>query len=135
MTFAQTPMKPPRSVHAIDIPDAEDVVPGDTERFVRSLLGDELADQFDRDHPGRIDIYCDAVRLMISTVFTLGAVDGEQGASVHFPEDLMGLVREETGLLLAGLVASGRFVGGDTGGYRLSRQQHLAILAGTERTH
>jgi hypothetical protein len=134
MTFAQTPMKPPPSVHAIDMPSVEDVVPGDTERFVRTLLGNELAEQFDRDHPGKVALYCDAVKFMISTLYTMGAVEGQACSAMHLPEDFIGLVREETGLLLAGLVSSGRFVRSDTGGYRLTREMLQSIRPGSERT-
>ena len=128
-------MKPPRSIHSIDVPSVEDVVPGDTERFVRLLLGDELAQRFDQDDPDRIALYCDTVRLMISTAYTMGAVDGEDCAAVRFPDGLMGLSGMEIRLILEGLVAAGRFVRSDRGGYWLSREQLVALQPGSERTH
>jgi hypothetical protein len=46
----------------MDVPSAEDLLPGGTERLVRLVLGDEMAEHLNRKHPGRISVYCDAVR-------------------------------------------------------------------------
>ena len=136
-------MKPLTSAHSVDAPSVEDIVPGGTERLVRSIIGDEVADHVNRKHPGRINTYCDAVRFVISTLRTMGAIDGEKGLPVQFPEDLMGLKPAENRLLLEGLVASGRLVraeaegraesGGPAGsrGYRLTRRMLLAIDPGS----
>jgi hypothetical protein len=139
-------------------PSAEDVHTGGTERLVRLLLGDEMADHLNRKHPGRINVYADAVRFMISTLHAMGAVDGKHGLPVQFPEDLMGLKPVENRLLLEGLVASGRFVrvgtvaGAEPGGrvdpaaragmgvrsepegYRLTKAMFLAIVPGSGPT-
>ena len=122
-------MKPPPVVTAMDVPSAEDVHPGGTERLVRLVLGDDMANHLNRKYPGRISVYCDAVRFMISTLHAMGAVDGEDRLPVQFPEDLMGLRPLENRLLLEGLVASGRFVRAEPDGYRLSRRMFLAIDA------
>lgn len=114
-------------------PRAEDVLPGGTERLVRLVLGDEMANHLNRKHPGRISVYCDAVRFMISTLHAMGAVDGKKGQPVQFPEDLMGLKPVENRLLLEGLVATGRFVRAESGGYRLSKKMFLAIDPGSDR--
>ena len=114
-------------------PSAEDLLPGGTERLVRLVLGDEMANHLNRRHPRRISVYCDAVRFMISTLHAMGAVDGKNGLPVQFPEDLMGLRPVENRLLLEGLVASGRFVRSESGGYRLSRKMFLAIDPGSDR--
>jgi hypothetical protein len=111
----------------MDVPSADDVLPGGTERLVRLVLGDEMAEHLNRKHPGRISVYCDAVRFMISTLHTMRAVDGGSGLPVQFPEDLMGLKPVENRLLLEGLVASGRFVRAESGGYRLSRLMFQSI--------
>lgn len=111
----------------MDVPSVEDVLPGGTERLVRLVLGDEMADHLNRKHPGRISVYCDAVRFMISTLHAMRVADGEHGQPLQFPEDLMGLKPVENRLLLEGLVASGRFVRAESGGYRLTRTMFLAI--------
>ena len=125
-------MKPPLTVHSVDVPSLEDVVPGGTERLVRFVIGDEVADYLNLKHPGRINVYCDAVRHMLSALRTMRAVDGEKGLPVEFPEDLMGLKPAEVRLLLEGLVASGRVVRAEAG-YRLSRRMLLAIDPGVEK--
>jgi hypothetical protein len=117
----------------MDVPSAEDVLPGGTERLVRLVLGDEMAEHLNRKHPGRISVYSDAVRFMISTLHTMRAVDGKPGLPLQFPEDLMGLKPVEIRLLLEGLVSSGRFVRAESGGYRLSRRMFQAIDSGSER--
>lgn len=127
-------MKPPPSVHPVDVPSAEDVLPGGTERLVRSVIGDEMADHLNRNRPGRISVYCDAVRFMISTLHTMGAVEGKKCLPVQFPDDLMGLKPGENRLLLEGLVASRRFVRAESGGYRLTRPMLLAIESSSEPT-
>jgi hypothetical protein len=127
-------MKPSPSVHAMDVPSAGDMLPGGTERLVRLVLGDEMAEHLNRKHPGRISVYCDAVRFMISTLHAMGAVDGKHRLPVQFPEDLMGLKPVENRLLLEGLMASGRFVRAESGGYWLSRPMFLAIVPGPGRT-
>jgi len=119
-------MKPPLPVHSVNVPSLEDVVPGGTERLVRFVIGDEVADYLNRKHPGRINVYCDAVRHMLSALRTLGAVDGGKGLPVEFPPDLMGLKPAEVRLLLEGLVASGRVVRAEAG-YRLTRRMLQAI--------
>ena len=118
----------------MNVPSAEDLLPGGTERLVRLVLGAEMANHVNRKHPGRISVYCDAVRFMIATLRTMGAVDGRQCLPVEFPEGLMGLKPVETRLLLEGLVASGRFVRAESGGHRLSRPMFLAIEPGPDRT-
>ncbi|HET8947913.1 MAG TPA: hypothetical protein VFQ07_13105 [Candidatus Polarisedimenticolia bacterium] len=123
-------MNPQPPVDALAVPSAEDVLPGGTERLVRLVLGDDMANHLNRKYPGRINVYCDAVRFMISTLHAMGAVDGEQGLPVEFPEDLMGLRPVENRLLLEGLVASGRLVRVGVTGYRLSQPMFLAIDPG-----
>ncbi|HYV19761.1 MAG TPA: hypothetical protein VFC25_12115 [Verrucomicrobiae bacterium] len=142
----------------MDAPSAEDMLPGGTERLVRLVLGDEMADHLNRKHPGRINVYADAVRFMIQTLHAMGAVDGKHGLPVEFPADLMGLKPVENRLLLEGLVASGRFVrvGAAAGaepagrvepgvgaalgvrsqpeGYRLTKAMFLAIVPGSGQT-
>ena len=93
-------MNPPPAVDSMNVPSAQDMHPGGTERLVRLALGDEMANHVNRKHPGRISIYCDAVRFMISTLHTMRAVDGGNGLPVQFPEDLMGLKPVESRLLL-----------------------------------
>jgi len=115
----------------MDVPSAEDVLPGGTERLVRLVLGDEMAEHLNRKHPGRISVYCDVLRFMMATLHAMKAVDGKQGLPVEFPEDLMGLKPVENRLLLEGLVASGRFVRAESGGYRLSRRMFEAIDPGS----
>ena len=127
-------MNPPATVDSMNVPSAQDMHPGGTERLVRLVLGDEMANHVNRNHPGRISIYCDAVRFMISTLHTMRAVDGGNGLPVQFPEDLMGLKPVENRLLLEGLVASGRFVRAETGGYRLTKTMSLMLGPGSERT-
>jgi len=122
-------MKQRPSVHSVDVPSVEDVVPGGTERLVRFVIGDEVAAYLNLKHPGRINVYCDAVRHMLSALRTMRAVDGEKGLPVQFPEDLMGLKPAEVRLLLEGLVASGRVVRAEAG-YRLSRRMLQAIDPG-----
>jgi hypothetical protein len=127
-------MKEPPSIEAVDVPGVGDVFPGGTERLVRSILGDEVADRLDRKYPGRIDAYCDTVRLMISTLYSLGAVDGEPCRAVQFPDELLGLDPEENHLLLEGLVEAGCFTGSAQNGYRLTRGMFLHIDPAFERT-
>ena len=128
-------MEPSAAVHAVDVPRAEEAVPGSTELLVRSILGDEAANEIERHHPGRITIYCDIVRTIISTLYTMGAVEGEDCRPVVFPDGFMGLGPAENRLLLKGLVLSGRLVGSESEGYRLSRTMFLGITPGSERTH
>src|SRR5262245_4595475 len=120
-------MKPPPSVDAMNVPSAEDMLPGGTERLVRLVLGDEMADHLNSKRPGRISVYCDVVRFVISTLQTMGAVDGKRGLPLQFPEDLMGLKPAENRLLLEGLVASGRLVRSEPGGYKLSKEMSLRL--------
>ena len=127
-------MKSPPNANWVDAPSVEDVVPGGTERLVRFVIGDEVADHVNRKYPGRINTYCDAVRFMISTLRTMQAVEGEKGLPLQFPEDLMGLKPAENRLLLEGLVASGRLVRAESGGYRLTRRMLQAINPGAEPT-
>ena len=115
----------------MDVPGAEDVLPGGTERLVRSILGDDMANHLNRKNPGRIGVYCDVVRFVIATLHAMRAADGEKGLPVEFPEDLMGLKPAENRLLLEGLVAYGRLVPAGPGGYRLSRKMFLAIDPGS----
>jgi hypothetical protein len=64
---------------------------------------------------------------MIATLHIMRAVEGGNALPVQFPEDLMGLKPVENRLLLEGLVASGRFVRDETGGYRLTRRMLQSI--------